>query len=75
MKVGEEIPGPWLLVTDLDVAKYGMITVGGSQSVAEKTAWTSRDVSLRVKYTCTYTSNNQRSKRFCFNVVICAAFM
>lgn len=75
MKVGEEIPGLWLLVTDLDVAKYGIIAVGGSQAVAEKAAWTSRDVSLRVKYTCTYTSNNQRSKRFCFNVVICAAFM
>ena len=75
MKVVEEIPSPSFLVTGLDVAKYGIIIVGGNQVGAEKAAWKSRDVSLGVKYTCTYTSNNQRSKRFCFNaVLICVAF-
>ena len=45
MKVVGEIPGPSFLVTGLDVAKYGIITVGGSQADAEKAAWKSRDVS------------------------------
>ena len=45
MKVVGEIPGPSFLVTGLDVAKYGIIIVGGSQADAEKAAWKSRDVS------------------------------
>ena len=74
MKVVEEIPSPSFIVTGLDVAKYGIIIVGGNQAGAEKAAWKSRGVSLRVKFTCTYTSNNQRSKRFCFNsLLICVA--
>ena len=45
MKVVGEISGPLFLVTGLDVAKYGIIIVGGSQADAEKAAWKSRDVS------------------------------
>ena len=32
------------------------------------------DISLGVRYTCTYTSNNQRPKSFCFNAVLCKGF-
>ena len=64
MKVVGEIPGPSFLVTGLDVAKYVIIIVGGNQAGAEKAAWKSTDISLGVRYTCTYTSNNQRPKRF-----------
>ena len=74
MKVVGEIPGPLFLVTGLDVAKYGIIIVGGNQAGAEKAAWKSTDISLGVRYTCTYTSNNQRPKRFCFNAVPCKGF-
>ena len=74
MKVVGEIPGPSFLVTGLDVAKYGIIIVGGNQAGAEKAAWKSTDISLGVRYTCTYTSNNQRPKSFCFNAVLCKGF-
>ena len=73
-KVVGEIPGPSFLVTGLDVAKYGIIIVGGNQAGAEKAAWKSTDISLGVRYTCTYTSNNQRPKRFCFSAVLCVGF-
>ena len=51
MKVVGEIPGPSFLVTGLDVAKYGIIIVGGNQAGAEKAAWKSTDISLGVRYT------------------------
>ena len=73
-KVVGEIPGPSFLVTGLDVAKYGIIIVGGNQAGAEKAAWKSTDISLGVRYTCTYTSNNQRPKCFCFSAVLCVGF-
>ena len=45
MQVVGEISGPSFLVTSLEMDKYGIIIVGGSQADAEKAAWKSRDVS------------------------------
>ena len=64
------VPSDWLRCGQI----WHNIIVGGNQAGAEKAAWKSTDISLGVRYTCTYTSNNQRPKRFCFNAVLCKGF-